>query len=48
MVGDLLLALVIGQPVLYVIQKIFEKNVLFRAMVVRIFLALWSWIGLEM
>ena len=46
--GRLLLGIVIGQILLYMIQRIFEKNVLFRMMVARLFLALWSWIGLEM
>lgn len=45
--GQLLIGLMIGQSVLYVLQRIFTKNDLFRALVVRLFMAFWSWIELE-
>ena len=45
--GQLLIGLVIGQSVLYVLQKIFIKIAIFQMLVVRLFMAFWSWLGLE-
>ena len=44
---ELLLGLAFGQSVLYVLQKIFIKNAIFQVLVVRLFMAFWSWLGLE-